>query len=110
MEHSYSLKKLVTYLDEKHIGYTINNPVFAIGLVITGIRVAFPDGIHYLSIQTHPDIAGTAFAETLLHTFENGDKITLVYNKQLKYYHDIRKYDEPEELFEHIDECLIHLV
>jgi hypothetical protein len=109
LEYSYSLQKIITYLNKRNIVYTINNPGFSMCLVMTGIRIAFPDGVHYLSIQTHPIIAGTAFAETLLHTLTD-EKIGLVYNKQLMYYRDMRKYNEPEELFEHIDECLLHLV
>lgn len=61
---TYSLKIITDWLKQQNIPYVYADaPVDRFGMYHHGIRVSLPTT--ELSIQTHPSVAGWAFAETL---------------------------------------------
>jgi hypothetical protein len=54
-----------------------------------------------MSIQTHPMITGTAFAETAIQSMQEGKVIYGRFG-----YDDVIRHDTPEDLFSHIQEVL----
>lgn len=92
---SYSLKLVIDWLKTKDIQYKYASCPIGHGFTEHGVRVKL-GGDCELSVQTHPDIAGPAFAETAL--MYNND-IAYVLN----YKWDVIRWDTPESLFEHIE-------
>lgn len=67
---TYSLKIITEWLKQKNISYVYADaPVESFGMYHNGVRVSLKNSSSFkpveLSIQTHPAIAGPAFAETL---------------------------------------------
>jgi len=86
---TYSLKIITNWLKHKNISYKYSSsPVDMLGMYQHGIIVYFPQ--FELSIQTHPSVAGPAFAETL--RLDNMLSDT--------------RHNTPEILFEFLDELL----
>jgi hypothetical protein len=101
---TYSLRLVIRGLEAMGTTYTKHStggPSFS--LHHTGCRVPLGDG--WISIQTHPLIAGEAFAETLIHgcpAFQLEDHRALGYC----YENDVHRFDIPEELFAHVRQVL----
>jgi hypothetical protein len=72
-------------------------------LTETGIVLTLING-YSLSIQTHPDIAEHAFAETALIKDNQ-----ICYEDEVLGYYDVLRHDTPEDLFAHIDESIAKL-
>lgn len=99
---SYSIRKITEWLDAKELAFNYNSPNLSGGLpemIQTGLVFKVNDAM-YLSVQTHPTIAASAFAETALQN-EKG----VVYCSELGY-DDVIRHTEPEELYEHITQLL----
>lgn len=88
---TYSLSIITAWLKEKNIPF--NYAQASLGMLSSiynhGIRINIKDN-DVLSIQTHPDVAGWAFAETLVRS---------------NMLSDIR-HETPEKLFEFIETLL----
>lgn len=69
-----------------------------------GIKITFKNKVDptlpelHMSVQTHPLIAGYAFAETAMQT-----DLTHIFPRALGYDDDIIRHMEPEDLFNHIE-------
>lgn len=64
--HSYSIRKVVDFLQQHGYTYEAANAPMGLCGVTHGIRVRINDAVT-MSIQTHPTVAGwSAFAETAL--------------------------------------------
>lgn len=86
---TYSLKLITNWLQDKGLQYTFRSANgAALGYYEHGIRVKF--NTYELSIQTHPDIAGWAFAETMRST-------NLISET---------KHATPQELFDYLDRLI----
>ena len=86
---TYSLQLITTWLKEKNVTFTYSSSaVDMLGLYEHGIRI--PLKKYNLSIQTHPTIAGPAFAETLKTNDITSDK----------------RHSKPEDLFNYIEALL----
>ena len=84
---SYSLSLVVKFLDENGIKYKFASPNLDC-ICEHGVRVQINDRFS-VSIQTHPNIANSAFAETLLF---DGDEMA---NGEYR-------WKTPEQLYEYI--------
>lgn len=83
---TYSLKIITNWLKQQNIPYVYADaPVDRFGLYHHGVRVSLPAS--ELSIQTHPTVAGWAFAETL----------------QISNMFSDTRHETPEKLFEFIE-------
>lgn len=100
MDSTYSLRVVENYLKENNIEYVYSNARVGLFLYDHGCRIDLTDDLK-MSIQTHPMIAGPAFAETAIQSME---KKTVVYGKFG--YNDVIRHDTPEDLFNHIQEVL----
>jgi len=86
---TYSLQVITTWLKQKNITFTYSSSsVDMLGLYEHGIRIPIKN--YHLSIQTHPTIAGPAFAETL--------KTNNIMSDQ--------RHSTPEDLFNYIEALL----
>lgn len=89
MSETYSLSLITTWLKHKNIEFKYASaPVDRFGIYEHGIRISFPS--FNLSVQTHPMVAGWAFAETL----KSDDPINET------------RHPTPEKLFEYLEELL----
>ncbi len=104
--YSFGLRKILHHLDSNGIEYENNSPHVGRTSVQHGIRVPLPDGKHYLSVQTHIRIVGSAIAEALLHTMiKNG--IRLVKSEKLGYDgNEAIKFNELNDIIFHIEDCI----
>ena len=96
---TYSVQLIVEWLDKVQIGW-IRKPargpvIYSSGVYITGIDSAGRELT--LSVETHPDTAGWAFAETAI-----GDSAGVVYPEQLGYDAGALRHATPADLFAHI--------
>lgn len=95
-DESYSLSLITKWAQIHNFSYKHSSAKVGCSFVEHGIRLELP-GKFKLSIQTHPVIACSAFAES-----------GLIYDNNLVYAYDILEYDDcqrfatPEELFAHI--------
>jgi len=86
---TYSLQVITTWLKQKNITFIYSSSsVDMLGLYEHGIRIPLKN--YNLSIQTHPTIAGPAFAETL--------KTNNIMSDQ--------RHSKPEDLFNYIEALL----
>jgi len=89
MSETYSLSVITSWLKEKNIQFKYYSaPVDRFGIYEHGVRIIFPS--FNLSVQTHPMVAGWAFAETL----KSDDPINEI------------RHPTPEKLFEYLEELL----
>ena len=97
MYASYSLGKVIEFLEKNEYEFKANSSAGG-GYcgVEHGVRVRVGGNIE-ISIQTHPIIAGESFAETAIM---HNNKI--IYPRDLGYYEDIIRHNEPVDLFTHI--------
>lgn len=100
MDCTYSLRLIVNYLESKNIQYTFASSPVGYTFYEHGCRVFLTDDLK-MSIQTHPMIAGPAFAETAIQSME---RKTVVYGHFG--YNDVIRHDTPEDLFSHIQEVV----
>ncbi len=99
--HTYSLGLIVDWAKSKNYTFTYSNPRVGFGLVNHGMKLQLPNNFE-LSIQTHPDIASSAFAETaLMHGVD--------FAKILDYRWDVVRWQTPEKLFTHIEQLHVAL-
>jgi len=99
--NTYSLQIIIDWVHTKDLTYKHSNAGVGLGFVNHGIRLALGNDFE-LSIQTHPDIAVSEFAETaLIHK----NKLVRI----MSYGEDIQRWSNPEELFAHI-EVMMHQV
>lgn len=96
---TYALKKIVKFFNENNLEFKYYNSATGINLYNHGCRLILNKGIQ-LSIQTHTDVVGDSFAETL--TFHNGK---IKYITKLGY-SDVIRHKKPKELFQHIKELI----
>lgn len=99
---SYSIRKVTEWLTAKDLAFNFNSPNLSSGMpemTQTGIVFKVNDAMR-LSVQTHPIVTGTAFAETALQNDKG-----VVYCPELGY-DEVIRHAEPEELFEHITKLL----
>lgn len=94
---SYSLGKVIEFLQKNEYEFKASSSSGA-GYcgVEHGVRVLVGGGIE-ISIQTHPIIAGSSFAETAIMHNDN-----MIFPRDLGYYEDIIRHNEPVDLFAHI--------
>lgn len=89
-DQTYSLSLITDWLKTKNIEYTFSScGVDPIKIYEHGIKIDMGD--YNLSIQTHPSVAGWAFAETL--------KTNDMSNEQ--------RHKTPEDLFNYIEEIIM---
>lgn len=100
MDSTYSLRVVEDYLKEKDIKYVFANARVGLFLYDHGCRIDLTDDLK-MSIQTHPMIAGPAFAETAIQSMERKSVVYGYFG-----YNDVIRHDTPEELFNHIQEVL----
>jgi hypothetical protein len=100
MDCTYSLRVIVEFLESHDIKYVFSNARVGLMLYEHGCRIDLTDDLK-MSIQTHPNIAGLAFAETAIQSME---RKTVVYGHFG--YNDVIRHDTPEDLFHHIQEVL----
>jgi hypothetical protein len=100
MDCTYSLRVIVEFLESKDIKYKFASSRVGLLLYEHGCRIDLTDDLK-MSIQTHPMIAGPAFAETAIQSME---RKTVVYGHFG--YNDVIRHDTPEDLFNHIQEVL----
>ena len=95
--YSYSLGKVIEFLQKNEYEFKESSSSGA-GYcgVEHGVRVLVGGGIE-ISIQTHPIIAGSSFAETAIMHNDN-----MIYPQDLGYFEDIIWHNEPVDLFAHI--------
>lgn len=94
---TYSLRLITDFLKDKNITFEYCNSKVGFMLYNHGCRIDITPR-YKLSIQTHPSVIGGAFAETALQDIDNA---RLVYDGTMGY-HDVKRFDTPEELFDHI--------
>jgi hypothetical protein len=92
---TYSLKIITDWLKQKNISYVYADaPVDRFGMYHHGVRVSLKNSSSSkpveLSVQTHPSVAGWAFAETL----------------QIPNMLSDTRHATPEKLFEFLNELL----
>lgn len=96
-DETYSLRLVTQFLKEHGIDFEHSSANVGILFNDHGCRVKVNDVLD-LSIQTHPDVTGTSFAETaLMNTITNK-----MVDDGTHGYDDIRRWDTPDELFQHI--------
>ena len=96
---TYSVRKITEWRDQQGFcDYVKGNPRLVSDFMVTGVPLVLGE-TYQLSIQTHPDIAGHAFAETAI---TRKDKGGVVYISKYGYYGDVIRHDEMDDLFEHI--------
>lgn len=100
MYASYSLRVVLEYLKSKNIEYTVSNASVGLGFYDHGCRIQLNDR-YKLSIQTHPDVAVDAFAETAIVDTTKRGPVYGVFG-----YDDVLRHRTPEDLFAHIEEVL----
>ncbi len=101
---SYSCNLVTTFLEHEAIAFQYNSPDIGYGFVEHGVRIALQDHLS-LSVQTHPTIAGSAFAESFLQIEDAAtDEFSAYDDEELGYDEDVRRFATPEDLFEHIRE------
>jgi hypothetical protein len=95
---TYSLRVVTKFLNERKIAYEHSSARVGFGSFNEhGCRIKLND-TYKLSIQTHPDIAGEAFAETALQNIKNHK---ICYDGTYSYI-DVRRFDNPQQLFDHV--------
>lgn len=100
--YTYSLKQIVSFLESNAIPFNPSNiRVLDFGHN-HGCNILLPPGDKIISIQTHPMIAGEAFAETAMLYSWNND----IVSDGTHGYYDVRRWDTPELLFDHILEVV----
>lgn len=106
---TYSARLIMTWLKEHNIQFKPASSSIGILHYVHGVRVLLPHST-CLSVQTHPDIAATAFAETfLIRTCDDDDSFTPVNDEELGYDEDVQRFGTPEELFNHIEKVVAKL-
>lgn len=93
MDNCYSLSLILSWFNSMDIEYSINNANIGYCCVNHGVHVKI-NTEHVMSIQTHPLIAGPAFAETAL--FCRGKKVH-TYGSDF-----VLRWSTPQDLFDHI--------
>lgn len=85
-KETYSLSIITRWLNEKQIEFKYHNPaVISTSLINHGIHITIKN--KNISIQTHPTVAGWAFAETCcLDDIQNE-----------------KRHETPEKLFEYLE-------
>jgi hypothetical protein len=96
---TYSLGLVVDFLDKHDIKYKYCNANIGILFYNHGCRIDI-NNTYALSIQTHPDISGTAFAETALQNMVTKE----IVDDGTYGYYDVQRWCTPEQLFDHIRE------
>lgn len=107
---SYSLGKVIEFLQKNEYEFKVSSSSGA-GYcgVEHGVRAIVGGGIE-ISIQTHPVIAGSSFAETGIMHNDN-----MIFPRDLGYFEDIRRHNEQVDLFAYhgsvcqVLEALMHL-
>jgi hypothetical protein len=99
LDETYSLRLVTNFLKEKNIDFEYSNANIGFDLNDHGCRVKLND-TYSLSIQTHPMVVGSSFAETAL---QNMVIKKIVYNGTYDYY-DAKRFEDPQELFDHLVE------
>ena len=97
---TYCLRKITEWLaangtprgDYRHANTKVSRSLYS-----SGIYLKLNEDFE-LSIQTEPTVSGKAFCETALIAASG-----LTYDSSLGY-HDVCRWDEPEDLFQHIVE------
>lgn len=103
-EYAYSANKISKWLTQQEFKHHPRSSKIDYAIYEHGICVEFASPVQSdeyvsMSIQTHPSIAGFAFAETAI--LISSDK--MVFPASLGYYDDVLRHDEPEDLFKHIE-------
>ena len=103
---TYSGRLLMDWLKENKIAYEPANSSIGILRYVHGVRILLPHST-CLSVQTHPDVAGQAFAETfLIRTSDDDDSFTPIDDEELGYAEDVQRFGTPEDLFNHIEKVV----
>lgn len=99
---TYSLSLITRFLKNQDSTFEYHDAKVGVSFYHHGCRIDLSPR-YKLSVQTHPMIAGPAFAETALQDMiEN----KIVYDGTLDY-DDVKRFHTPEELFEHIQSLKI---
>lgn len=97
-DETYSLSLITEWAQKNNFSFKYSSANVDFLIVEHGIRLALP-GKFKLSIQTHPIIVNSAFAETALIYKGN-----VVYTYDIMEYDDCQRFESPTELFSHIVE------
>ncbi len=100
---SFSLRKVIEHLHLRNLKYTPKNAHIGYNDVNHGIMVALPDGLHHLTIQTHPTAVITSFCTIHLHTLVDSDDDA---SSKIGYNLEVECFDEPCDAFAFIDACI----
>lgn len=103
-ECTYSCRLIAEFLEAERVYYTFNSAPVGILHYAHGLRISLgQDDTVSMSIQTHPDIAATSFAETFLMRQTDDSSSVAQDDAELGYvYRDVRRFQTPELLFDHI--------
>lgn len=96
---TYSLRLVTKFLEDEGIPYEHSSANVGFLFYDHGCRIKLNEK-YTLSIQTHPDVAGSSFAETAL---QDSKKRKIIDDGTFDYY-DVIRWHTPEKLFEHIKE------
>ena len=102
---TYSLRVITAYLKSKNIPFEYSSANVGDALHEHGCRIDLGGDLK-MSTQTHPMIAGSAFAETAI---QNTRLRKLVYNS-FGYQDDVMRHKTPERLFAHIEKVLASIL
>lgn len=100
MDCTYSLRVIVDFLESKDIKYKFASSPVGYVFYEHGVRMDLTDDLK-MSIQTHPMIAGPAFAETAIQSMQQQKVVYGHFG-----YNDVIRHDTPEDLFNHIQEVV----
>jgi hypothetical protein len=101
MDCTYSLRVIVDFLESNDIKYKFASSHVGLLMYEHGCRIDLTDDLK-MSIQTHPMIAGPAFAETAIQSTQQQKVIYGYFG-----YNYVIRHDTPKDLFSHIQEALI---
>lgn len=101
MDCTYSLRVIVDFLESNDIKYKFASSHVGLLMYEHGCCIDLTDDLK-MSIQTHPMIAGPAFAETAIQSMQ---RKSVVYGHFG--YNDVIRHDTPQDLFSHIQGVLI---
>lgn len=100
-EETYCLHIVTEFLTSKNIPFVYCNARIGLLMYNHGCQIKLDNGEYIMSIQTHPSITGSSFAETAI--LDNDGMFAL---NKFNYYGDVIRHDTPEELFTHIMKCI----
>lgn len=100
-DETYCLHLVTEFLNSKNIPFVYCNARIGPFMYNHGCQIKLANDEYIMSIQTHPLISGSSFAETAI--IDNDGKFAL---DKFNYYGEVIRHDTPEDLFTHIIDIL----